>query len=62
MYRHRQLITVSDIDAWNECVAITEEANKLCASKVLGGERLDARDLHWRSEDDNRPEGLAARR
>jgi hypothetical protein len=33
MYRERLLITVSDIDAWNECVAITEEINKLCASK-----------------------------
>lgn len=33
MYRERLLLTVSDIDAWNECVAVTEEVNKLCASK-----------------------------
>ena len=33
MYRIRQLITVSDIDAWNEAIAIVEETNELCVSK-----------------------------
>ena len=33
MYRERQLITVSDLDGWNEVVAIVEESNKLCATK-----------------------------
>ena len=33
MYRMSQLFTVSDIDAWNEGIALVEEVNKLCASK-----------------------------
>jgi hypothetical protein len=33
MYRMRQLFTVSDIDGWNEAIAILDEVNKLCASK-----------------------------
>ena len=32
MYRMRQLITVSDLDGWNEAIATVEELNKLCAS------------------------------
>lgn len=33
MYRERLLMTVSDIDGWNELCAIVEELNKLAASK-----------------------------
>lgn len=33
LYRQRQLITVSDLEAWNQAVEIVEEINKLCASK-----------------------------
>ena len=33
MYRMRQLFTVSDIDGWNEGIALVDEVNKLCASK-----------------------------
>jgi len=33
VYRERQLITVTDLDSWNELVTITEEVNELCASK-----------------------------
>jgi hypothetical protein len=33
MYRMRQLFTLSNIDAWNEGMALVEEINKLCASK-----------------------------
>jgi hypothetical protein len=29
----RQLFTLSNIDAWNEGMALVEEVNKLCASK-----------------------------
>ena len=32
-FRQRMLLTVSDLEAWNETVALVEEINKLCASK-----------------------------
>ncbi len=33
MYRMRELFTLSNIDGWNEAIAIADEVNKLCASK-----------------------------
>jgi hypothetical protein len=45
MYRQRQLITVSDLDSWNECVAIFEEANKLAASKGWAQAKLFTRTI-----------------
>ena len=33
MYRFRQLLTVSDVDGWNEVVAVYEEAQKLSDAK-----------------------------
>lgn len=33
MYRQRNIIIVSDLDSWNECVAIVEDLNKLCAER-----------------------------
>lgn len=43
MYRHRQLLTVKDIDGWNEIVAITDDVNKLCAERGWTPGRLMTR-------------------
>jgi hypothetical protein len=33
MYRFRQVLRVSNIDAWNEAVGLVEEINKICETK-----------------------------
>ncbi|MDH4112282.1 MAG: hypothetical protein OEV60_06295 [Actinomycetota bacterium] len=33
MYRNRQYLTVSGVDAWNSLVALTDDINKLCAER-----------------------------
>ena len=33
MYRHRILVRVPNLTAWNECLAIADDINKLCAER-----------------------------